>query len=338
MDTEPHATVAPPIAFDLAGAIGNTPLIKLRRASEATGCTILGKAEFMNPGGSVKDRAGLAIIQDAEQRGALKPGGTIVEGTAGNTGIGITLVGNARGYRSIIVMPETQSSEKIEFLRMIGADLRLVPAKPYRDPGNYQHVSKRLAEELGAVWANQFDNLANREGHRRTTGPEIWHQTAGRVDAFTCACGTGGTLAGVSLALKQRNPALRIVLADCEGSALYGWVKSNDLTMTGSSITEGIGQSRVTANLDGVVIDDAVRIPDAEALEQVFDLLIHEGLSIGGSAGINVAAAIRVARDLGPGHTVVTILCDGGARYQSKLFNPAFLREKGLPTPPWLAG
>jgi cysteine synthase A len=338
MDTEPHATVAPPIAYDLAGAIGNTPLIRLRRASEATGCTILGKAEFMNPGGSVKDRAGLAIIQDAERRGALKPGGTIVEGTAGNTGIGITLVGNARGYRSVIVMPETQSSEKIEFLRMIGADLRLVPAKPYKDPGNYQHVSKRLAEEMGAVWANQFDNLANREGHRRTTGPEIWHQTAGRIDAFTCACGTGGTLAGVSMALKQRKPSVRIVLADCEGSALFGWVKSNDLTMTGSSITEGIGQSRVTANLEGAVIDDAVRIPDAEGLEQVFDLLIHEGLSIGGSAGINVAAAIRVARDLGPGHTVATILCDGGARYQSKLFNPIFLREKGLPTPPWMAG
>jgi cysteine synthase A len=337
MDAEPHATIAPPIAYDLAGAIGNTPLIRLRRASEATGCDILGKAEFMNPGGSVKDRAGLAIIQDAERRGALKPGGTIVEGTAGNTGIGITLVGNARGYRSVIVMPETQSAEKIEFLRMIGADLRLVPAAPYREPGNYVHVSRRLAEEIGAVWANQFDNLANREGHRMTTGPEIWHQTAGRIDAFTCACGTGGTLAGVSLALKQRKPGVRIVLADCEGSGLYGWVKSNDLTMSGSSITEGIGQSRVPANLEGVEIDDAVRIPDAEALEQVFDLLIHEGLSIGGSAGINVAAAIRVARDLGPGHTVATILCDSGSRYQSKLFNPSFLREKGLPTPPWMS-
>jgi cysteine synthase A len=338
MDTEPHATVAPPIAYDLAGAIGNTPLIRLRRASEATGCTILGKAEFMNPGGSVKDRAGLAIIQDAERRGVLKPGGTIVEGTAGNTGIGLTLVGNARGYRCVIVMPETQSAEKIDFLRMIGADLRLVPAAPYREPGNYVHVSRRLAEEMGAVWANQFDNLANREGHRMTTGPEIWHQTSGRIDAFTCACGSGGTLAGVSLALKQRNPAVRIVLADCEGSGLYGWVKSNDLTISGSSITEGIGQSRVPANLDGAPIDDAVRIPDAEALEQVFDLLVHEGLSIGGSAGINVAAAIRVARDLGPGHIVATILCDGGARYQSKLFNPEFLRTKGLPTPPWMAG
>ena len=338
MDHQPHATIAPPVADDLAASIGNTPLIKLRRASAATGCTILGKAEFMNPGGSVKDRAGLAIIQDAEQRGVLKPGGTVVEGTAGNTGIGLTLVGNARGYKTIIVMPETQSQEKIDFLRMIGADLRLIPAKPYKDPGNYVHVSRRLAEETGAVWANQFDNLANREGHRLTTGPEIWHQTAGRVDAFTCACGTGGTLAGVSLALKQRNPNVRIVLADPEGSALYGWVKSGDLSMTGSSITEGIGQSRVPDNLTGAPIDDAERIPDAEALEQVFDLLIHEGLSVGGSAGINVAAAIRVATSLGPGHTVVTILCDGGSRYQSKLFNPAFLRSKGLPKPPWMEG
>ncbi|HEX3347292.1 MAG TPA: cysteine synthase A [Acetobacteraceae bacterium] len=336
MDTASHATVAPPIAADLADAIGNTPLIKLRRASEATGCTILGKAEFMNPGGSVKDRAGLAIILDAEQTGALKPGGSIVEGTAGNTGIGLTLVANARGYRSIIVMPETQSREKIDFLRMIGADLRLVPAKPYRDPGNYVHVSRRLAEELGAVWANQFDNLANREGHRMTTGPEIWHQTTGRVDAFTCSCGTGGTLAGVSLALKQRKPEVRIVLADPDGSGLYGWVKNNDLTVTGSSITEGIGQSRVPGNLEGVLIDDALKIPDAEALEQVFDLLLHEGLSVGGSAGINVAAAIRVAHDLGPGHTVVTVLCDGGSRYQSKLFNPEFLRSKNLPVPSWL--
>jgi cysteine synthase A len=324
-------------AADLAAAIGNTPLIKLRRASEATGCTILGKAEFMNPGGSVKDRAGLAIITDAEQRGALKPGGVVVEGTAGNTGIGLTLVGNARGYRCVIVMPETQSKEKIDFLRMIGADLRLVPAKPYRDPGNYVHVSRRLAEETGAVWANQFDNLANREGHRATTGPEIWDQTAGKVDAFTCACGTGGTLAGVSLALKARNPAIRIVLADCEGSALYGWVKSNDLTVEGSSITEGIGQSRVPDNLKDVVIDDAERIPDAEALEHIYDLLIHEGLSVGTSAGINVAAAVRVARKLGPGHTVVTVLCDGGSRYQSKLFNVEFLREKKLPVPSWMA-
>jgi len=336
MDVKPGLTVAPPVADDLDAAIGNTPLIRLRRASEATGCTILGKAEFMNPGGSVKDRAALAIIADAEQRGVLKPGGTVVEGTAGNTGIGLTLVGNARGYRTVIVMPETQSREKIDFLRMIGADLRLVAAKPYRDPGNYVHVSRRLAEEIGAVWANQFDNLANREGHRLTTGPEIWHQTAGRVDAFTCACGTGGTLAGVALALKSRNPAIRIVLADPEGSGLYGWVTAKDLSVTGSSITEGIGQSRVPANLEGAPIDDAERIPDAEALEIVFSLLIHEGLSVGGSSGINVAAAIRVARKLGPGHTVVTVLCDGGSRYQSKLFNPAFLREKGLPVPSWL--
>jgi cysteine synthase A len=327
---------------DLAEAIGNTPLIKLRRASEATGCTILGKAEFMNPGGSVKDRAGLYIVRDAEERGILKQGGTIVEGTAGNTGIGLTLVGNARGYRSVIVMPETQSQEKIDFLRMIGADLRLVPAKPYRDPGNYVHTSRRLAEELAtetgnAIWANQFDNLANREGHRISTGPEIWDQTGGKVDAFTCSCGTGGTLAGVSLALKERNPNVRIVLADPEGSGLYGWVRSDDLTISGSSITEGIGNSRVTANLAGVQIDDAERIPDPEALEQIFEVLIHEGLSVGTSSGINIAAAIRVARSLGPGHVVVTILCDGGSRYQSKLFNPTFLRSKGLPVPSWMA-
>jgi cysteine synthase len=326
---------------DLGQAIGNTPLIRLRRASEATGCTILGKAEFMNPGGSVKDRAGLAIITDAEQRGALKSGGTIVEGTAGNTGIGLTLVGNARGYRSVIVMPETQSQEKIDFLRMIGADLRLVPAKPYRDPGNYVHVSRRLAEEMAAetgnaIWANQFDNLANREGHRMTTGPEIWDQTGGKVDAFVAACGTGGTLAGVSLALTERKPDVRIVLADPYGSGLYGWVKKGDLSIEGSSITEGIGQSRVPENLAGVRIDDAVRIPDEEALTQIYDVLIHEGLSVGTSAGINIAAAIRVARDLGPGHTVVTILCDGGSRYQSKLFNPGFLRSKNLPVPDWM--
>src|SRR5579862_9729090 len=338
MDTDSHLTVAPLVADDLAGAIGNTPLIRLRRASDATGCNILAKAEFMNPGGSVKDRAGLAIITDAERSGRLKPGGTIVEGTAGNTGIGLTVVGNSRGYKCVIVMPETQSKEKIDFLRQIGADLRLVPAKPYRDPGNYVHVSRRLAEETGAVWANQFDNLANREGHRMTTGAEIWHQTGGSVDAFTCACGSGGTLAGVAMALKQRRPEVRIVLADPEGSGLYGWVKSNDLSVSGSSITEGIGQSRVPGNLEGAPIDDAVRIPDAEALEQIFDILVHEGLSIGTSAGINVAAAIRVARDLGPGHTVVTVLCDGGSRYQSKLFNPEFLRGKHLPTPPWLAG
>jgi cysteine synthase A len=245
-------------------------------------------------------------------------------------------VANARGYRSVIVMPETQSQEKIDFLRMIGADLRLVPAKPYKDPGNYVHVSERLAREMGAVWANQFDNLANREGHRLTTGEEIWEQTGGAVDAFTCACGTGGTLAGVAMALKARKPGVKIVLADPEGSGLYGWVKNGDLTLEGSSITEGIGQSRVPGNLAGAAIDDAVRIPDAEALEQVFSLLIDEGISVGGSAGINVAAAIRVARKMGPGHTVVTILCDGGARYQSKLFNLEFLRSKNLPVPSWL--
>jgi cysteine synthase A len=327
----------------LVGAIGNTPLIRLRRASEATGCEILGKAEFMNPGGSVKDRAGLAIILDAERRGVLRPGGTLVEGTAGNTGIGLTLVANARGYRSVIVVPETQSREKLDFLRMIGADLRLVPAKPFKDPGNYVHVSRRLAEELaasepnGAVWANQFDNLANRDGHALTTGPEIWAQTGGRIDAFTCAVGSGGTLAGVAMALKARKPSVRVVLADPMGAALYSWIKTGRLESSGSSITEGIGQGRVTANLEGAPIDDAEQIPDAEALLQVFDLLQHEGISVGGSAGINVAAAIRVARQLGPGHTIVTILCDGGARYQSKLFNPQFLRERGLPVPGWLA-
>ena len=328
----------PPITDGLLGAIGHTPLIRLNRASEATGCTILGKAEFMNPGGSVKDRAGLAIITDAEARGALKPGGTIIEGTAGNTGIGLTLVANALGYRCIMVMPETQSQEKIDFLRMIGADLRLVPAKPYRDPGNYVHVSRRIAEETGGFWANQFDNTANREGHRLTTGAEIWDQTNGTIDAFTCACGTGGTLAGVGLALKAHKPAVKIILADPDGSALYNWIKSGELTSSGSSITEGIGQGRVTANLDGAPIDDALRIPDPEALAQVFDLMIHEGLCVGGSAGINVAAAIQTARLLGPGHTIVTILCDSGARYQSKLFNPAFLASKNLPAPPWLAG
>jgi cysteine synthase A len=331
------------IAEGLVGAIGGTPLIRLKRASEATGCTILGKAEFMNPGGSVKDRAALAIIADAEARGLLRAGGTIVEGTAGNTGIGLTLVGNARGYRSVIVMPETQSREKIDFLRMIGAELRLVPAAPFKDPGNYVHVSRRLAEELartepnGAIWANQFDNLANREGHRATTGAEIWAQTEGRVDAFTCSCGTGGTLAGVAMALKEQKPAVRITLADPMGSALYAWKTRGELVLEGSSITEGIGQSRVPGNLDGAPIDDAIQVTDEEALEQVFDLTIHEGISIGGSAGLNVAAAIRVARSLGPGHTVVTILCDGGARYQSKLFNPEFLRGKGLPVPPWMA-
>ena len=341
----PDMDAAPPPANGIVegfeGAVGNTPLIRLRRASAATGCEILGKAEFMNPGGSVKDRAGLGIILDAEKRGLLTPGqpGTIVEGTAGNTGIGITLVANARGYRSVIVIPETQSREKIDFLRMIGADLRLVPAKPYADPGNYVHFSRRLAGELGAVHANQFDNTANRDAHEATTGPEIWTQTDGRVDAFTCSCGTGGSLAGVARALKARKPGVRIVLADPMGSSLYSWVKTGELKPEGNSITEGIGQAaRVPGNLepDRALIDDAVQVTDEEALEQVFDLQIHEGLSVGGSAGINVAAAIKVARALGPGHRVVTLLCDGGARYQSKLFNPEFLRGKGLPVPPWL--
>jgi cysteine synthase A len=323
------------------GAVGRTPLIRLRRASEATGCEILGKAEFMNPGGSVKDRAAIGILSAAMAEGKLTPfqPGTIVEGTAGNTGIGIALAANAMGWRSVIVVPETQSREKLDYLRMIGADLRLVAPKPYSDPGNYVHVSKRLAEELGAVWANQFDNLANAAAHEATTGPEIWDQTDGKVDAFTCACGTGGTLAGIARALKARKPGVRIVLADPGGSGLLDWVKTGTPRAEGNSITEGIGQAaRAPGNLAEArdLIDDAIRIEDPEMLEQVFALQAEEGISVGGSAGLNVAAAIRVARDLGPGHTVVTILCDGGARYQSKLFNPAFLRERGLPTPPWL--
>jgi cysteine synthase A len=329
------------VADGFWGAVGNTPLIRLRRASEATGCEILGKAEFMNPGGSVKDRAALGILKAAMASGALVPGqpGTIVEGTAGNTGIGIALAANAMGWRSVIVVPETQSREKLDFLRMIGADLRAIPAKPYSDPGNYVHYSRRLAEEMGAVWANQFDNLANAAMHEATTGPEIWDQTGGTVDAFTCACGTGGTLAGVARALKGRKPGVRIVLADPGGSGLLDWVKTGTPKAEGGSITEGIGQAaRAPGNLAQArdLIDDAIRIEDPEMLEQVFDLQLHEGISVGGSAGLNVAAAIRVARDLGPGHTVVTILCDGAARYQSKLFNPTFLRERGLPTPPWL--
>lgn len=347
MPSHDEAAPADQAVEGLAGAIGNTPLIRLRRASAATGCEILGKAEFMQPGGSVKDRAALGMIEDAERRGQLVPGqpGIVVEGTAGNTGIGLTLVANARGYRSIIVVPETQSREKLDFLRMIGADLRLIPPKPYRDPGHYVHVSRRIAEELAAagqrvLWANQFGNLANAAIHEATTGPEIWAQTAGRIDAFTCACGTGGTLAGVARALKARDPKVRIVLADPMGSGLHAWVRTGEMKAEGNSITEGIGQgSNVPGNLEfgRPHIDDALQIPDPEALEQIYDLLLHEGLSIGGSAGINVAAAIRVARQLGPGHRVVTILCDGGARYQSKLFNPEFLRERGLPVPPWLA-
>ncbi|CAO3352891.1 cysteine synthase A [Azospirillum palustre] len=325
------------------GAIGNTPLIRLEGPSKATGCEILGKAEFLNPGGSVKDRAALAIVRDAEERGLLRPGGTIVEGTAGNTGIGLALVGNALGYRTVIVMPETQSQEKKDMLRLIGADLRLVPAVPYSNPDNYVRYSGRLAEELaktepnGVVWANQFDNTANRDGHRTTTGPEIWDQTGGKLDAFTCAVGSGGTLAGIALALKERNPNIRITLADPMGAALFSYYTNGELKSEGSSITEGIGQGRITANLEDAPIDDAVQIPDEEALPIVFDLIKTQGLVLGGSSGINIAAAMRVARDLGPGHTVVTILCDGGQRYQSKLFNPDFLREKNLPVPDWLA-
>ena len=321
------------VASDLCAAIGNTPLIRLKGASEETGCTILGKAEFMNPGGSVKDRAGLYIIRDAEARGVLKPGGTIVEGTAGNTGIGLTLVGNALGYRCVIVMPETQSQEKIDFLRMIGADLRLVPAKPFRDPGNYVHVSRRLAEETGAVWANQFDNLANRRAHEETTGPEIWHQTEGRVDAFVAAVGTGGTLAGVGRYLKSRSKDVEIVLADPMGSALFNWVKHGRAEMSpGPSITEGIGNSRITENLAGTEIDDAVQVTDQEMVHMVYRLLREEGWFFGSSTGINLCAAVATARRLGPGHTIVTILCDTGAKYQSRLFNGEFLAAKGLRT------
>lgn len=331
------------IRADFNDTIGNTPLIKLKRASEITGCTILGKAEFLNPGGSVKDRAALAIITDAEEKGLLKPGGVIVEGTAGNTGIGLALVANARGYRTVIVMPETQSQEKKDMLRLVGADLRLVPALPYANPGNYVRYSETLAKELaahepaGVLWANQFDNTANRTGHYRTTGPEIWEQTDGKVDAFTCAVGTGGTLAGIGLALKERNKDIRIVLADPMGSALYNYYAHGELKAEGTSITEGIGQGRITQNLVGAPIDGQVQVTDEEALPVIFDLIREEGLVVGGSSGINIMAAIKVARDLGPGHTVVTVLCDYGTRYQSKLFNPAFLREKNLPVPEWLA-
>src|SRR5690242_21657385 len=318
------------------GAIGNTPLIKLRGPSERTRCEILGKAEFLNPGGSVKDRAALFIIEDAEKKGELRPGGLIVEGTAGNTGIGLALVGNARGYRTLIVIPETQSQEKKDMLRLCGAELREVPAVAYKDPNNYVHVSERLAKELGAFWANQWDNTANADGHYRSTGPEIWQQTGGKVDGFTCAIGTGGTLAGVSRYLKEKNPKVRIAVADPLGAAMYAWFKRGELKSEGSSITEGIGQGRVTKNVAMAIVDDAYQIPDAEALPVIFDLAKKEGLLLGGSSGINVAGAIRLARDLGPGHTVVTILADSGTRYQSKLFNPSFLKEKGLPTPEWL--
>jgi cysteine synthase len=318
------------------GAIGNTPLIRLRGPSQLTGCNILGKAEFLNPGGSVKDRAALYIILDAEKRGLLKPGGLIVEGTAGNTGISLALVGNARGYRTVIVIPDTQSQEKKDMLRLCGAELREVPAVPYKDPNNYVHVSERLAKELGGFWANQWDNTANRDGHFSSTGPEIWEQTEGRVDGFTCAIGTGGTLTGVGMFLKKKNPKIKIAASDPLGAAMFHWFKHGELKSEGSSITEGIGLGRVTKNVEGAPVDDAYQIPDAEALPLIFSLLKDEGLCVGGSSGINIAGAIRLARELGPGHTVVTILADSGTRYQSKLFNPAFLKEKGLPCPDWL--
>ncbi len=324
------------------GTIGNTPLIRLKNASEETGCEILAKAEFLNPGGSIKDRAALAIIKDAEAKGLLRPGGVIVEGTAGNTGIGIALVGRALGYRSVIVMPETQSQEKKDMLRLCGADLRLVPAVPYKDPNNYVHYSRRLAEELakteenGAIWANQFDNVANRQGHMETTAQEIWQQTDGKVDGFVCAVGTGGTLAGISMGLKAHNPEIQIAIADPMGAALYHYYKHGELKAEGSSITEGIGQGRITANLEGAVIDRAYQIHDEEAVLLVFELLKNEGICVGGSSGVNVAGAIHLAKEMGPGHTIVTVLCDSGTRYQSKLFNPDFLREQNLPTPDWM--
>ncbi len=323
-------------------AIGNTPLIRLNRASAATGCEIWGKAEFMNPGQSVKDRAALWIIRDAERRGVLRPGGLIVEGTAGNTGIGLAMVGKALGYRILVVIPRTQSQEKKDAIRLFGAELLEVDAVPYANPENYVRVSGRIAEERakaepnGAIWANQFDNVANREAHEATTGPEIWAQTGGAVDGFVCSVGSGGTLAGVAAALRTHKPGVAIGLADPYGASLFSYYTTGELKSEGSSITEGIGQGRITANLEGLKIDHAYRIPDAEALEQIFDLVEHEGMCLGGSAGINVAGAIRLARDLGPGKTIVTVLCDGGSRYQSKLFNRAFLTEHALPTPSWL--
>ncbi len=330
------------VAANVIEAIGKTPLIELRAASQATGCRILGKAEFMNPGGSVKDRAALYIVKDAIKRGMLKPGGLIVEGTAGNTGIGLALVANALGYRTVIVIPETQSQEKKDMLRLQGAELVEVPAVPYANPNNYVKVSGRLAERLakehpqGAIWANQFDNVANREAHIETTAAEIWEQLDGEVDGFICACGTGGTLAGVGMGLKARNPKVRIGLADPMGAALYSYYTTGALKASGSSITEGIGQGRITANLEGAPIDVAYQIPDEEALPIVFDLAEKEGMLLGGSSGVNVAGAIRLARELGPGHTIVTILCDSGMRYASKLFNLDFLRSQNLPTPAWL--
>lgn len=322
--------------------IGNTPLLRLKQASEKTGCEILGKCEFLNPGQSVKDRPALGIVRDAEADGSLKPGGTIVEGTAGNTGIGLALVGAALGYRVVIVMPRTQSQEKKDAIRLLGAELIEVDAVPYANPNNYQHYSKRLAEEMsesepnGAIWANQFDNVSNRKAHYDTTGQEIWEQTGGKLDGFICAVGSGGTLGGVSLALKEKSKDVQIGIADPGGAALYEYYKNGELKSEGTSITEGIGQGRITANLEGIEVDRAYRCSDTDALNILFDLVEYEGLCLGGSAGINVAGAIRMAEDMGPGHTIVTMLCDYGNRYQSKLFNPEFLKSKGLPTPPWL--
>lgn len=330
------------IYSDLAAAVGHTPLIRLNKVSDETGCEILGKAEFLNPGQSVKDRAALWIIRDAVARGDLKPGGTIVEGTAGNTGIGLALVGASMGFKTVIVIPETQSQEKKDMIRLAGAELVQVPAAPYRNPNNYVRYSQRLAEKLavtepnGAIWANQFDNVANRQAHIDSTGPEIWDQTGGKVDGFICAVGSGGTLAGISAVLQPKG--VRIGLADPEGAALHSFYTTGELASSGDSIAEGIGQGRITANLEGFTPDLSYSIPDAEALPIVFDLAEHEGLVMGGSTGINIAGAVRMARDMGPGHTIVTILCDYGSRYQSKLFNPAFLREKGLPVPAWLDG
>jgi cysteine synthase A len=327
---------------DVLAAIGNTPLIRLNRVSELTGCEIWGKAEFLNPGQSVKDRAALFIVKDAVRRGLIRPGGTIVEGTAGNTGIGLALVADALGFKTVILIPETQSQEKKDALRLFGAELIEVPAKPYKDPNNYIKLSGRLAEKLarelpnGAIWANQFDNVANRQAHIETTGPEILAQTGGRIDGFICSVGTGGTLAGIATALRERVPGIRIGLADPEGAALFSYYTTGELSSSGDSITEGIGQGRITANLEGLKIDHAYRIPDSEALPYVFDLLEHEGLCLGGSSAINIAGAVRLARELGPGKTIVTILCDYGNRYQSKLFNPAFLRSRNLPVPAWL--
>ncbi len=330
------------VARSVLDAIGNTPLIRLNRASDATGCEILGKAEFMNPGASVKDRAALYIVRDAEKRGLLKPGGRIVEGTAGNTGIGLAMVAGALGYKTTIVIPRTQSQEKKDAIRLLGAELVEVDALPYSNPDNYVRYSGRLAEELnarepeGAIWANQFDNVANRQSHFETTGPEIWDQTAGNIDAFICAVGSGGTLAGVAQALRDRKSDIKIGLADPGGASLYEYYAHGELKADGTSISEGIGQGRITANLEGLTVDHPYRIDDEEMLLAIYDLVAHEGLVMGGSTGINVAGAIRMARDLGPGHTIVTILCDQGARYQSKIFNPEFLRERGLPPPPWL--